>query len=264
MARIGIIIGSTRPGCNGEAVARWVFEKAQQRTTAEYELIDLADFGLPHLDEAPPPAMGQYAHEHTKNWADTIARFDGYILVTPEYNHSTSGALKNAIDFLGTEWYNKVAGFVGYGVYGGVRAIVHLRLVFSQLQVATVSAAATFNLMTDFENMSTFRPAEYHEPSVTAQGPGKVVAWGSDLRVCCCVTGVACVTGMAREAWMEVLTLTVQPENHTRPCHLLAPRLICLRHSPIPLDRGHLICSRPSPTREHAAVGATTRHQSSR
>lgn len=168
MANIGIIIGSTRPGRNGEAVGRWIFNKAQQRHTARYELIDLADFGLPHLDEALPAAMGQYAHEHTKRWAETIARFDGFIVVTPEYNHSTSGAMKNAIDFLGSEWYNKAVGFVGYGVYGGVRAIEHLRLVFSQLQVATVSAAATFNLITDFENMSTFRPAEYHEPSVSA------------------------------------------------------------------------------------------------
>jgi NAD(P)H-dependent FMN reductase len=168
MARIGIIIGSTRPGRNGEAVARWIFAKAQERKSAEYELIDLADFGLPHLDEALPAAMGQYAHDHTKKWAETIDGFDGFIFVTPEYNHSTSGALKNAIDFLGAEWFNKAAGFVGYGVYGGVRAIEHLRLVFSQLQVATVSAAATFNLMTDFENMSTFRPAEFHEASVTA------------------------------------------------------------------------------------------------
>lgn len=168
MANIGIIIGSTRPGRNGEAVGRWIFNKAQQRHTAHYELIDLADYGLPHLDEALPAAMGQYAHEHTKRWAETIDRFDGFIVVTPEYNHSTSGAMKNAIDFLGSEWYNKAVGFVGYGVYGGVRAIEHLRLVFSQLQVATVSAAATFNLITDFENMSTFRPAEYHEPSVAA------------------------------------------------------------------------------------------------
>lgn len=168
MPRIGIILGSTRPGRNGEAVARWILERARQRDAAQYELIDLADYALPHLDEALPAAMGQYAHDHTKKWAETIARFDGYILVTPEYNHSTSGALKNAIDFLGAEWANKAAGFVGYGVYGGVRAIEHLRLVFSQLQVATVSAAATFNLATDFENMSTFRPADYHQQSVTA------------------------------------------------------------------------------------------------
>lgn len=180
MARIGIIIGSTRPGRNGAAVAQWINERAQQRDTAEYELIDLADFGLPHLDEALPSAMGQYEHAHTKRWAETIDGFDGFIFVTPEYNHSISGALKDAIDFLGAEWHNKAAAFVGYGVYGGVRAIEHLRLVLSQLQVATVSAAATFNLMTDFENMSTFAPAEYHGPSVAAMFD-QVEAWSEAL-----------------------------------------------------------------------------------
>ena len=180
MARIGIIIGSTRPGRNGAAVAQWINERAQQRDTAEYELVDLADFGLPHLDEALPSAMGQYEHAHTKRWAETISAFDGFIFVTPEYNHSTSGALKDAIDFLGAEWHNKAAAFVGYGVYGGVRAIEHLRLVLSQLQVATVSAAATFNLMTDFENMSTFAPAEYHGPSVAAMFD-QVEAWSEAL-----------------------------------------------------------------------------------
>lgn len=180
MTRIGIILGSTRPGRNGEAVAHWINDRAQRREAAEYELVDLADYELPHLDEAVPAAMGQYAHEHTKKWAQTIDRFDGYILVTPEYNHSTSGALKNAIDFVGSEWADKAAGFVGYGVYGGVRAIEHLRLVFSQLQVATVSAAATFNLITDFENMSTFRPADYHEASVSALFD-QVEAWSEAL-----------------------------------------------------------------------------------
>ena len=180
MARIGIVIGSTRPGRNGAAVGQWINERAQQRDTAEYELIDLADFGLPHLDEALPSAMGQYEHAHTKRWAETISAFDGFIFVTPEYNHSTSGALKDAIDFLGAEWHNKAAAFVGYGVYGGVRAIEHLRLVLSQLQVATVSAAATFNLMTDFENMSTFVPAEYHGPSVAAMFD-QVEAWSEAL-----------------------------------------------------------------------------------
>lgn len=98
--RIGIIIGSTRPGRVGEQVARWVLEQAQQRTDAEFELVDLVDFALPHLDEALPAAMGQYAQAHTKAWAEKVDSFDGYIFVTPEYNHSTSGALKNAIDFV--------------------------------------------------------------------------------------------------------------------------------------------------------------------
>src|SRR3982751_3765289 len=110
--RIGIIIGSTRPGRVGDKVATWVLEHAQKRDDAVYELVDLADFSLPHLDEAVPASRGQYANEHTRAWADKIASFDGFVFVTPEYNHSTSGALKNAIDFIYGEWNNKAAALV--------------------------------------------------------------------------------------------------------------------------------------------------------
>src|SRR5258707_1204930 len=115
MTKVGIILGSTRPGRNGEAVAKWVYDIASRRGDAEFELVDLLDYNLPHLDEAIPPSQGQYANEHTKQWAAKIAEFDAFIFVTPEYNHSTSGALKNAIDFLYAEWNNKAAGFVSYG-----------------------------------------------------------------------------------------------------------------------------------------------------
>ncbi|MEY9851751.1 NAD(P)H-dependent FMN reductase [Leifsonia sp. EB41] len=166
MTRIAIIIGSTRPGRNGESVARWVLEHAAQRDDAEYELVDLAEWNLPHLDEPMPAAMGQYANDHTKAWAAKIAEFDGYLFVTPEYNHSTSGALKNAIDFVGAEWYNKAAGFVSYGVFGGARAVEHLRLVLSQLQVATVSAFVGLSLQHDFENWS-LKPTTAAEAGLT-------------------------------------------------------------------------------------------------
>ena len=79
MTRIAIILGSTRPGRNGEAVAKWVLENASTRTDAEYELVDLIDYRLPHLDEAMPPAYGQYANEHTKTWAAKIDSFDGFV-----------------------------------------------------------------------------------------------------------------------------------------------------------------------------------------
>src|ERR1700760_4274175 len=92
--KIAIILGSTRPGRNGKAVADWVLEQAKTRTNADYELVDLLDYPLPHLDEAIPPSIGQYAGEHTKEWAAKIGVYDGYIFVTPEYNHSTSGVLK--------------------------------------------------------------------------------------------------------------------------------------------------------------------------
>src|SRR6266571_3981000 len=133
--RIAIIIGSTRPGRNGEAVAKWVHEIAKMRSDAEFELVDIKDFNLPLLDEPVPSIMGQYSKPHTKTWAAKIGSFDGYVFVTPEYNHGISGALKNAIDFLFGEWNNKAAGFVSYGGGGGARAVEQLRLVLAEVQI---------------------------------------------------------------------------------------------------------------------------------
>jgi NAD(P)H-dependent FMN reductase len=166
MIKIGIILGSTRPGRRGEPVARWVLDIAKQRAGAEYELVDIADFNLPHLDEAFPPSMGQYSQPHTLAWAEKIRSFDGYVFVTPEYNHSTSGALKNAIDFLYAEWNNKAAGFVSYGAAGGTRAVEHLRLVMGELQVADVRAQVALSMYTDFVNFTDFTPGEHQAEAV--------------------------------------------------------------------------------------------------
>ncbi|MEV0148213.1 MULTISPECIES: NAD(P)H-dependent oxidoreductase [unclassified Nonomuraea] len=125
--------------------------------------------------------MGQYTHPHTKAWSEKIASFDGYVFVTPEYNHSTSGALKNAIDFLHHEWSNKAAGFVGYGSAGGVRAVEHLRLVLGELQVANVRAQVAMSLFTDFEHFSVFRPAAHHEEAAGTM-LDQVVSWSAALR----------------------------------------------------------------------------------
>lgn len=181
MIRVGIILGSTRPGRNGEAVARWVYEHARERHDAEFELVDLKDFDLPLLDEPIPPAAGQYSPHHPKAWAEKIASLDAFVFVTPEYNHSTSGALKNAIDFLFAEWNNKVAGFVSYGSAGGARAVEHLRLVLAELQVATVRAQVMFSLATDFENYSRFKPdpSKLHPLNTMLD---QVVAWGTALK----------------------------------------------------------------------------------
>jgi NAD(P)H-dependent FMN reductase len=160
--KIAIILGSTRPGRNGKAVADWVADKAAARTSAQYDLVDLADHALPHIDEPLPPSMGQYAGEHTKAWAAKIAAYDGFIFVTPEYNHSTSGVLKNAIDYLYGEWNNKAAAFVSYGALGGARAIEHLRAIMSELQVAHVRQQLSFSMFTDFENFATFAPGPQH------------------------------------------------------------------------------------------------------
>jgi NAD(P)H-dependent FMN reductase len=180
MIRIGIILGSTRPGRRGEQVANWVFDVASKRTDAEFELIDLVDYPLPHLDEPMPPSMGQYQNQHTKDWAATISRFDGYVFVTPEYNHSTSGVLKNAIDYLYAEWNNKAMGVVSYGVVGGARAAEHLRLIAGELQMADVRTNVTLSMFTDFENFTDLVPAERQVQTLDAL-LGEVLAWSSAL-----------------------------------------------------------------------------------
>ncbi|HYO94283.1 MAG TPA: NAD(P)H-dependent oxidoreductase [Polyangiaceae bacterium] len=181
MIKLGIIIGSTRPGRQAAAVANWVHGIAQKRNDAEFELVDIADFNLPLLDEPVPPSMGQYSKQHTKVWAAKIASFDAFVFVTPEYNHGISGALKNAIDFLFAEWNNKAAGFVGYGSAGGARAVEHLRLVMAELQVATVRAQVSLSLYTDFEHFTTFKPAAHHEAAVNTVFD-QVIAWGGALK----------------------------------------------------------------------------------
>jgi NAD(P)H-dependent FMN reductase len=181
MLRIAIIIGSTRPGRKAEAVGKWVYEIAQKRSDAEFELVDIKDFNLPLLDEPMSPIMGQYTHQHTKTWSAKIASFDAYVFVTPEYNHGTSGALKNAIDFLYHEWVNKAAGFVSYGGAGGARAVEQLRLVMAEVQIATVRNQVLLSVFTDFENFSVFKPASQHEKSVDAMFD-QVIAWGGALK----------------------------------------------------------------------------------
>lgn len=180
MTRIGIILGSTRPNRNGEQVARWVYDIAAGRTDAEFELVDLRDYPLPHLDEPLPPSLGQYQNEHTKQWADKIASFDGFVFVTPEYNHSTSGVLKNAIDFLFAEWANKAAGFVSYGSVGGARAAEHLRLIAGELQMADVRQQVALSLLTEFENFSVFKPGDYNRAALNTL-LDQVIAWSTAL-----------------------------------------------------------------------------------
>ena len=181
MIKIAVIIGSTRPGRNGEAVAKWVYQIARKRTDAEFELVDIKDFNLPLLDEPVPPSLGQYSKPHTKVWAAKIGSFDGYVFVTPESNHGIAGALKNAIDFLFAEWNNKAAGFVSYGGASGARAVEQLRLVMAEVQIATVRNQVLLSLFTDFENFSVFKPDPQKEASVNAM-LDQVIAWGSALR----------------------------------------------------------------------------------
>ena len=181
MIRIAIIVGSTRPGRKAAVVAEWVHQIASARSDAQYEVIDIADYQLPLLDEPMSPSLGKYMKEHTKRWSAAIASFDGFVFVTPEYNHATSGALKNAIDFLFHEWGNKAAGFVGYGSTGGSRAIENLRLMMGELLVADVRNEVRLSLRDDFENYVQFRRPPAYEPAVNAM-LDQVVAWANVLK----------------------------------------------------------------------------------
>ena len=180
MIKIGIILGSTRPGRNGEQVAKWVYDVASRRDDAEFELVDLLDYPLPHLDEPLPPSFGNYRNEHTKQWASKIASMDGFVIVTPEYNHGPSGVLKNALDYLYAEWNNKAVGFVSYGAAGGVRAVEHLRLVAGELQMADVRQQVALSLLTDFENFSVLRAGEYSLAALNTM-LDQLVAWTNAL-----------------------------------------------------------------------------------
>jgi NAD(P)H-dependent FMN reductase len=181
MIKIAVIIGSTRPGRNGEAVAKWVYEIAQKRTDAGFELVDIKAFNLPLLDEPMPPIMGQYSKPHTKTWAAKIGSFDGYVFVAPEYNHGIPGGLKNAIDFLFREWNDKAAGFVSYGGAGGARGVEQLRLVLAEVQVATVRNQVLLSMFNDFENFSIFKPTPHHEKSINAM-LDQVIGWSGVLK----------------------------------------------------------------------------------
>ena len=127
-----------------------------------------------------PPSMGQYQNQHTKDWAATIAQFDGFVFVTPEYNHSTSGVLKNAIDYLYAEWSNKAMGVVSYGAVGGARAAEHLRLIAGELKMADVRTNVALSLSTDFRNFTDFAPGEYQSQALGSL-LGEVLAWSEAL-----------------------------------------------------------------------------------
>lgn len=136
MVNIKVIAGSARPGRFNIQPAEWITEVAKKRDDINVELLDLAEIDLPFLDEPKSPMYGEYEKEHTKKWASTISDADGFIYVSPEYNHSVSPVLKNAIDFLYQEWNFKPVTYISYGSgAGGSRAVEHLRGTAAELKM---------------------------------------------------------------------------------------------------------------------------------
>jgi NAD(P)H-dependent FMN reductase len=137
--RLQVILASTRPTRIGPAFADWFLAVAQSHGGFTVELLDLAKVGLPFLDEPHHPRLGQYVHQHTKDWSASIRRGDAYVFVTPEYNYGYNAVLKNAIDFLHAEWADKAVGFVSYGgIAAGTRAVQQLKQVVTTLRMVPV------------------------------------------------------------------------------------------------------------------------------
>lgn len=172
---IGIILGSTRDGRLSPQVGAWVKELADQRGDATYTVIDIADYKLPLLGEPGSDASGAAA------WSEIVGKQDGFVFIVQEYNHSITGALKNALDYLREEWNNKAAGIVSYGSVGGARAAEHLRGILGELSVADVRVHPALSLFTDFENGTEFKPAEVQASSVN-QMLDQVIPWATALK----------------------------------------------------------------------------------
>lgn len=129
MTKVAIIIGSTRPGRFGPQVAEWLLKRAEAQFGSTFELVDIADYNLPILDEAIP---GGVTKPHTKAWSEKINSYDGFVFVTPEYNHSIPGSFKNAVDFLNKEWNYKPVAYVSYGWAKGHRSVESWRTIAAQ------------------------------------------------------------------------------------------------------------------------------------
>lgn len=140
-SRIGIIISTTRKGRLGERVANWVRDLGADHPELSFEIVDLRDYPLDFFNAELSPRWAPVTGEVPTAWLRKLASLDGYVFVTAEYNHSISGPLKNAIDFVSSETERKPAAFVGYGAVGGARAVEHLRLMAVEMgMVATKSA----------------------------------------------------------------------------------------------------------------------------
>lgn len=147
---------------------------ADARGDANYEIVDIADYKLPLLGEAD-------ASEQAAKWNEKLNSLDGFVFIVQEYNHSITGALKNALDYAREAWNNKAAGIVSYGSVGGARAAEHLRGILGELSVADVRVHVALSLFTDFENYSVFKPADLHLTNLNGM-LDQVLAWSGALK----------------------------------------------------------------------------------
>ena len=167
--KLNIIIGSTRPGRVGPVIAQWLKEAADKHGKFAVELVDLADFDLPLLDEAAHPATRRYANEPTKRWSASVASADAFLFVTPEYDYFAPAALVNAVQVLLHEWLYKPAGVLSYGgVSGGLRSAQVLRQLLSNVNVHALPQVVPVHSFSQFIDNGVFNPNEQIRGGVNA------------------------------------------------------------------------------------------------
>lgn len=157
--KIGIVIGSIRRGRVGEAVGRWVTDLARARGTADYEVVDLAAFDVPLLTDEVVPASAnrEYSDPRVRAWGAAIDGCDGFVFVSPEYNHGIPGAFKNAFDSIYPEWGNKAVTFVAYGAASGARVVEHWRAVVANAHLYGTRGQVMLSTFTDFAEDGSVR-----------------------------------------------------------------------------------------------------------
>jgi NAD(P)H-dependent FMN reductase len=145
--KIAIVIGTTRPTRFADRPTEWIARIARSRRDAEFEIVDLRDYPMPFFEEKVPPLYAPVENEVAQRWVRKMASFDGYIFITAEYNHSISGVLKNALDYLYSEVHRKPAAFIGYGGVGGSRAVEHLRHILAEMQMTSLKHAVHIGMV---------------------------------------------------------------------------------------------------------------------
>lgn len=145
----------------GQQVAEWVLDAVQDHGV-EYRLLDLAEFDVPHLvaETMPGVANKQYDDPAVTRWSEAVDACDGYVFVTPEYNHSVPGTMKNAFDSLYGEWVGKPVAFVGYGGDGGVRAVEHWRQIVANLSMRGIRNQVALHIFGEDADGGEFAPRD--------------------------------------------------------------------------------------------------------
>jgi NAD(P)H-dependent FMN reductase len=188
MLKVAVILGTARKGRFGEKPARWIFGDLQKNPDIDAEFLDLRDYQMPFFDEPVSPGWiaEPYKNEAVARWTLKIAQNDAFVVVSPEYNHSVGGVMKNAFDWVFHEWNKKPIGFVSYGSVGGARAVEHLRGIAVELQMVPVRTAVHLpvelylSMMKDEAPVdpARFKPVEQAAHTMIDQ----IVWWGSILK----------------------------------------------------------------------------------